>query len=294
MLSVITASARRLLGQTRPKINKMTNFPTSLDSFTDPLSTDTVAGVDHAAQHTNINDSVAALETKVGADSSAVTTTLDYKLKSTSSTDPGHKHTEGSLTLADVTTDNVSSTAHGFAPKSPADATQFLNGAATPAFANVKDSDLATTDITTNNTSTSKHGFAPKLDNTSTHFLNGQGNWVTPGGSTAFSTTQVFSGTSPTSLTDLDLSSVVGVAQRVVMLKCTQGNGGSNNRIAFLRKGDTSATYNNSATIGVNSVQLHSDNGETVFAMTTTNTSGVVSWITSTGEAMTVNVEAYW
>lgn len=35
----------------------------------------------------------------------------------------------------DVTTNNVTSSAHGFAPKSPADATKFLNGAATPAFA---------------------------------------------------------------------------------------------------------------------------------------------------------------
>src|SRR5579859_4668100 len=82
---------------------------------------------------------------------------------------------EADITLADNTTDNVSSTKHGFVPKSPADATQYLNGAATPAFAQVKDSDLSTSDITTNNVSTAKHGFAPKAPNDGTKFLDGTG-----------------------------------------------------------------------------------------------------------------------
>jgi len=82
---------------------------------------------------------------------------------------------EADITLADNTTDNVSSTKHGFAPKSPADATQYLNGAATPAFAQVKDSDLSTSDIATNNVSTAKHGFAPKAPNDGTKFLDGTG-----------------------------------------------------------------------------------------------------------------------
>jgi hypothetical protein len=42
----------------------------------------------------------------------------------------------------DVTTLNVTSTAHGLAPKSPADATKYLNGAATPAFAAIAESDV--------------------------------------------------------------------------------------------------------------------------------------------------------
>lgn len=69
---------------------------------------------------------------------------------------------DSDLTFTDITTGNVSSASHGFAPKSPADATQFLNGAGFPAYAAVKDSDLALTDITTNDVSASKHGFAPK------------------------------------------------------------------------------------------------------------------------------------
>lgn len=59
-----------------------TNFPTSLDNFTNPISTDTMDSVTvpHATQHANINDAVEALEAKVGINSSAVTSSLDYKV----------------------------------------------------------------------------------------------------------------------------------------------------------------------------------------------------------------------
>jgi hypothetical protein len=90
--------------------------------------------------------------------------------------------TEAKQVLADNTTNNVSSTKHGYAPKSPADATKFLNGAATPDYALVKDSDLSTSDITTNNVTTSKHGFTPKLPNDATKYLDGTGNYTVPGG----------------------------------------------------------------------------------------------------------------
>src|SRR5438552_3518139 len=36
--------------------------------------------------------------------------------------------TEAQLSLSDITTDNVSITKHGFAPKAPNDATKFLDG----------------------------------------------------------------------------------------------------------------------------------------------------------------------
>ncbi len=59
-----------------------TNFPTTLDNFTNPTSSDAMNSVTvpHAAQHANLNDAVEALEAKVGVNSSAVTTTLDYKV----------------------------------------------------------------------------------------------------------------------------------------------------------------------------------------------------------------------
>lgn len=90
--------------------------------------------------------------------------------------------TEAKLGVSDVTTANVSSSAHGFAPKSPADSTKFLDGSATPTWDTVKDSDLSTSDITTNDVSTSKHGFTPKAPNDTSKFLRGDGTWAAPGG----------------------------------------------------------------------------------------------------------------
>lgn len=101
---------------------------------------------------------------------------------------------EGGLSLTDITTNNVTSTKHGFAPKSPADATQFLNGAATPAYAAVKDSDLATTDITTNDASTTKHGFLVKAIAPAANVLNVPG--IT-NGETVYTNKSLFDGTNP-------------------------------------------------------------------------------------------------
>ena len=58
------------------------NFPSSLDTFTNPSSTDAMdsVSVPHATQHSDLNDAVEALQAKVGADSSAVTTSHDYKI----------------------------------------------------------------------------------------------------------------------------------------------------------------------------------------------------------------------
>lgn len=89
---------------------------------------------------------------------------------------------ETGLSFTDITTGNVTSTKHGFAPKSPADATKFLNGAATPAFALVKDSDLSTSDITTNDYTTSKHGFVPKGSTDTAKYLRADGTFnIGPG-----------------------------------------------------------------------------------------------------------------
>jgi len=55
-------------------------YPTSLDTLTNPSSTDTLDSPSHSDQHSDLNDAVEALETKVGADSSAVIASLDYKV----------------------------------------------------------------------------------------------------------------------------------------------------------------------------------------------------------------------
>jgi len=58
------------------------NFPSSLDTFTNPSSTDAMdsVSVPHATQHSDLNDAVEALQVKVGVDSSAVLSSHDYKI----------------------------------------------------------------------------------------------------------------------------------------------------------------------------------------------------------------------
>jgi hypothetical protein len=57
-----------------------TNFPTSLDTLTNPLATDTLDSPPHDTQHADANDAIEALEAKVGVNSSAVATSHDYKI----------------------------------------------------------------------------------------------------------------------------------------------------------------------------------------------------------------------
>jgi len=65
------------------------NYPTSIDNFLNPVGTDKVnnanAALVHSTQHSQLNDAVEALEAKVGADASAVTTSHDYKLSGVTS-----------------------------------------------------------------------------------------------------------------------------------------------------------------------------------------------------------------
>ena len=58
-----------------------TNFPTSLDNLTNPAGSDPVNNPSHASQHANLNDAIEKLEEKVGVNNSAVTTSLDYRVK---------------------------------------------------------------------------------------------------------------------------------------------------------------------------------------------------------------------
>ena len=57
-----------------------TNFPSSLDTLTNPSATDTLDSPPHDEQHADANDAIEALQAKVGVDGSAVTTSLDYKV----------------------------------------------------------------------------------------------------------------------------------------------------------------------------------------------------------------------
>lgn len=79
------------------------NYPASLDTLTNPQSTDGMNSPSHSGQHGTANDILEALEAKVGADSSAVTTSLDYLVKNASSSNPGHKHTQSAISDATAT-----------------------------------------------------------------------------------------------------------------------------------------------------------------------------------------------
>lgn len=57
-----------------------TNFPNSLDSFTNPVGSNNLSSPSHADQHANVNDAVEAIEAKVGVDGSAVTSSLEYRI----------------------------------------------------------------------------------------------------------------------------------------------------------------------------------------------------------------------
>lgn len=59
-----------------------TEFPTGLDSLTNPGPTDTMdaAGLEHDVQHANLNDAVEAIEAKLGIDGSTDPNFVDYRL----------------------------------------------------------------------------------------------------------------------------------------------------------------------------------------------------------------------
>lgn len=72
-----------------------TNFPVSLQDLdaTRGTATQSLNSPSHVAHHLVEDDTIEAIQTKLGIDSSAVTTSLDYLLKNASSANPGHTHT---------------------------------------------------------------------------------------------------------------------------------------------------------------------------------------------------------
>lgn len=55
-----------------------TNFPTALDTLANPVAGDKLAG--HAAQHSNANDAIEALQARVGIVGSTDTESIEYRL----------------------------------------------------------------------------------------------------------------------------------------------------------------------------------------------------------------------
>ena len=78
------------------------NFPTSLDTLTNPSGADTLDSPDHSTQHANANDILEAIEAKVGIDSSAVNASHDRKLSNVTGSDKATSVT-GAETLLNKT-----------------------------------------------------------------------------------------------------------------------------------------------------------------------------------------------
>ena len=63
-----------------------TNYPNSIDQLVNPNGSDTLASPSHSEQHTNSNDAIEALETKVGVNGSTDPSSLTYKVSSIETT----------------------------------------------------------------------------------------------------------------------------------------------------------------------------------------------------------------
>ena len=68
-----------------------TNFPTSKDALTNPSATDELVG--HAAQHSNLNDAIEAIENVIGVTNSTDADSLTYKVNALSASVVGISNT---------------------------------------------------------------------------------------------------------------------------------------------------------------------------------------------------------
>lgn len=108
------------------------------------------------------------------------------------------------------------------------------------------------------------------------------------GASVNYSGTQVFSGTSPTSWTDLDVSAVTGAKTSLVVLGINKGAQSGN--VAVRRNGDTDEYYDSSMQGAACGVVTTNDY---IVVICFTDDAGVIEWRTEGAEATTVDVIGY-
>lgn len=114
-----------------------TTFPTSIDVISNPSNANTLAdaGLEHDLQHDFANDAIKAIEAKVGVDSSAISTTIDYILHHHSHTgsDGTQVVTASAITSLAVVNSSPSSIAASIkaAASQTADTLQIQNSAGT-------------------------------------------------------------------------------------------------------------------------------------------------------------------
>ncbi len=103
--------------------------------------------------------------------------------------------------------------------------------------------------------------------------------------------TEVFSGTSSASWTDLDLSGVVGANVSLVLLKVFQD--GASGDIAVRKNGDTDEFWSNTTALACGAALTDTQTGLHLVLMVTTDSSGIIEIITATAYAMTVDIIAF-
>ena len=115
-------------------------YPTSLDAFTNPLTTNTLASPSHAQQHSDLNDAVEALEAKVAVGATTLGTYTAYT------------PTISALTLGDGTLTSsycrVNNFVHYFGKVAIGNTTAFLGGSFTITLPVNSDSTIAATNGT--------------------------------------------------------------------------------------------------------------------------------------------------
>lgn len=169
----------------------------------------------------------------------------------------------------------------------PANATQFLNGAATPVYAQVKDSDLSLSDITTNNVSSSQHGFISKYPNNTTTFFRGDGTYATiPAASITYkngTTTKNSADASTTQNIPHGLGQAPAIAR--IWMQSAAGSAGefgaTNARAVYNGSTQSSQSlyYNGSAKVVDNSFSLNvSGSNVTTGVITVDATNIIITW----------------
>lgn len=112
------------------------------------------------------------------------------------------------------------------------------------------------------------------------------------GASLTYSNAEVFSGTSPTSWTNLDLSATVGSNRAFVSLKFNSS--ADMNAVAVRTDGDTDEFHTATADASAYGNQLgHHDNVATLVLSVWTSVTGIIEWQTETARTATVDVQGY-
>lgn len=113
--------------------------------------------------------------------------------------------------------------------------------------------------------------------------------WAAAGATLTVAETQVFSGTIPSSWTDLNLSGIIGSQESIVLLKIKVS---SARFVAFRKNGDTDEFYCASDNPG-GCAFFRSYSSEHKVVVVATDAAGIVEWKSTGATTATVDIIAY-